>query len=241
MRIAGHRGLPRQFPDNTLEGITAAIPLCDYVELDVRRSLDGVKVLSHDPTIEGVDVASTAWVELKKITVGDGFHPTTFEAVLSAVGDFPLDIEIKNSPLEPGFDAEGAFACEVAAMARPIDAFTCFFWPTVDVVKASMPAVHTGLLIDQGGSITEAARHASSNGHAVLAPHWTLLLADEAVSRSLVLEFEIATWTVDDAEVAARLADLGIDSLISNDPVGIRNSLGLAPPADHNRRTNSTE
>lgn len=227
MRIAGHRGLPRQFPDNTLEGITAAMAVCDYVELDVRRSLDGVKVLSHDPTIEGVDVASTRWEDLQQITVGDGFHPTTLDAVLAAIGDFPLDIEIKNSPLEPGFDPEGRFACDVAAMARSHDVFTCFFWPTVDAAKAATPGLHTGLLIDQGGSITEAARYAAANDHGALAPHWSLLLEDEAVSRSLVLEFEIATWTVDDSEVAARLADLGIDSLISNDPVGIRNALGL--------------
>ena len=227
MRIAGHRGLPRQFPDNTLEGITAATAVCDYVELDVRESLDGVKVLSHDPTIEGVDIASTLWEDVQRITIGDGFHPTTLDAVLAAIGDFPLDIEIKNSPLEPGFDPEGRFACEVAAMARSNDVVTCFFWPTVDAVKKSIPSLHTGLLIDQGGSITEAARYAAANGHTALAPHWSLLLEDEAVSRSLVLEFEIATWTVDDIDVAAQLADLGIDSLISNDPVGIRNALGL--------------
>lgn len=227
MRIAGHRGLPKEYPDNTLEGIVAATAVCDYVELDVRRSADGVRVLSHDPDVQGVDVASHRWEELVGIDVGDGFGPTTLDAVLEAIGPFPLDIEVKNSPLESGFDPDGTFACDVATMARPADVVTCFFWPTMDAVQRSIPDIRTGLLVDRGGSLTGAAEHAAEHGHELLAPHWTLLLEDEAVSRSLVLEFEIATWTVDDPETAHKLADLGIDSIISNDPIGIKTALGL--------------
>lgn len=235
MKIAGHRGLPLEFPDNSLAGIAAATAVCDYIELDVRRSADGIKVLSHDPEIGGFEIAGTSWSDLSRLDLGDGHSPTTLEEVFEAVGSFPLDIEIKNSPLEPGFDPVGTFASEVAGLARPDDVVTCFFWPTMDVIRDVFPTTSTGLLIDRKGSLTEAARHAAEKGHGLLAPHWSLLLVDEAVSRSLVLEFEIATWTVDDREVARQLADLGIDSIISNDPVGIAEALGLRPLGDDNR------
>lgn len=227
MKIAGHRGLPLEFPDNSLAGIAAAAAVCDYIELDVRRSADGVKVLSHDPDIGGTDIASTTWSDLSQLDLGGGHHPATLEDVFDEIGSFPLDIEIKNSPFEPGFDPVGTFASEVAGLAKPDDVVTCFFWPTMDVIRDTHPSAHTGLLIDRGGSLTEAARHAAGKGHGLLAPHWSLLLVDEALSRSLVLEFEIATWTVDDRDVAHQLADLGIDSIISNDPIGIAEALGL--------------
>lgn len=225
MLIGGHRGLPTHFPDNSIEGIIAARESCDYVEIDVRRTSDGTMVLSHDPDIDGRVIADHQWHALADLELGQGLHPTTLESVMGAIGPFPLDIEVKNSPLEPGFDPSGEFAVEVAQLARRADVVTSFWWPTVDAVRRTHPQVRTGLLIDENGHMKEAARHAEAREHPVLAPHWTLLLADEALTRSLVLEFEIAAWTVDDVDVAEALRDLGIDSIITNDPVGIRAAL----------------
>src|SRR5437762_5353293 len=49
MLIVGHRTLPRQAPENSLEGIhVAAAAGCDAVEIDLRLSLDGKPFLMHD-------------------------------------------------------------------------------------------------------------------------------------------------------------------------------------------------
>src|SRR5436305_5677398 len=52
--VLAHRGASRRAPENTIEAFRLARELgADGVELDVRRTSDGVLVLSHDPVIEG--------------------------------------------------------------------------------------------------------------------------------------------------------------------------------------------
>ena len=47
--IIAHRTSPLDAPENSLEGIAASVAAgCDHVELDVRRTRDGVPVLLHD-------------------------------------------------------------------------------------------------------------------------------------------------------------------------------------------------
>ena len=49
--MIAHRTLPRDAPENSIEGIRRAAELgADAVELDVRRTLDGVPILMHDRT-----------------------------------------------------------------------------------------------------------------------------------------------------------------------------------------------
>jgi glycerophosphoryl diester phosphodiesterase len=50
--LIAHRTCPRQAPENSFEGVRAAAELgADLVELDVRRTRDGVPVLLHDPLL----------------------------------------------------------------------------------------------------------------------------------------------------------------------------------------------
>lgn len=50
--VIAHRTLPRDAPENSLEGIARAAALgADYVEVDVRRTREGVPVLLHDPMV----------------------------------------------------------------------------------------------------------------------------------------------------------------------------------------------
>ncbi len=50
--LQGHRGARGLFPENTLEGFTAALAIgVDTIELDVAMTADGVVVVSHDPKL----------------------------------------------------------------------------------------------------------------------------------------------------------------------------------------------
>src|SRR3569623_581172 len=50
--LVAHRGYPRRYPENTLEGINAAIAAgACYVEIDVQVTADGVPVLLHDESL----------------------------------------------------------------------------------------------------------------------------------------------------------------------------------------------
>lgn len=51
--IGAHRGQWRDFPENSLPGITEAIADgAEIVEIDVRLTADGVPVLMHDETVD---------------------------------------------------------------------------------------------------------------------------------------------------------------------------------------------
>jgi len=57
-RVIAHRGYSAAFRENTLEAYEQAIRVgADLVEIDLRKSKDGVLVCQHDATIGGVSVA----------------------------------------------------------------------------------------------------------------------------------------------------------------------------------------
>ncbi len=51
-QLVAHRGYPRRYPENTLQGIQAAIDAgARYVEFDVQITADGVPILMHDVSL----------------------------------------------------------------------------------------------------------------------------------------------------------------------------------------------
>lgn len=212
--VWGHRGWPTRFPDNVEAGIRAAAEVASGVEIDVRRSADGVLVLSHDPEIAGLTVATHPWSMLQEIDLA-GHRPAT----LDDVADVPavLDLEVKNDPSEPGFEEDHRLARDVADRARPSDIVTSFWWPSVDAVRATHPDVATGLLFIAPVDPAAAIRHAVDRGHRSIAPNHSLV--DEAMMDLAAREgIEVVAWTVDQRDEAVRLADLAVAAIISNRP-----------------------
>jgi glycerophosphoryl diester phosphodiesterase len=222
--IVGHRGLRLQYPDNTVEGIVAAGAICDMVEIDLRRTKDGIAVLAHDPTFGGSPIIESDWEALAGLDLGGGLHPARFDDVLESADGIPLNLEIKNSPLDPDFDATFEFARTVAGRATRGDVVTSFHWPTVDAVLEAHPDVQTGLLIDPTGTLSGAANWATARGHRVLAPHWSLLSDHPAKTVAELTDagFEVFVWTVNDDDMARRVAEGGAAAIITDDPGRIR-------------------
>ena len=220
MLVVGHRGLPLEYPDNTKEGVLAASAVCDMVEVDVRRTRDGVAVLSHDAHVGGKVIIDTDWQTLAGVDVGGGFHPARLDDVLEAAGDFPFNLEIKNSPADPDFDETFAFACEAAGRATNRDVVTSFHWPTVDAVHRAHPNLATGLLVDPTGSLEGAAAWAVERGHSVIAPHWSLLGGGSVLSTEAPVNqgLRIVVWTVNDEGVGRKVAGAGAAAIITDDP-----------------------
>lgn len=92
--LIGHRGFPARFPDNSLEGIAAALEAgADGVEVDVRLCREGVWVCHHDRSRAGEPVAAYGLEELRAAGVA------TLAAVVALV---PLSaylfVEVKPLP-----------------------------------------------------------------------------------------------------------------------------------------------
>ena len=216
--VAGHRGLPLEYPDNTMEGILAARSVCDMVEFDVRRTRDGVAVLSHDAHLGGNAIIDMDWKALAEFDVGGGCHPARLDDVLEAAGVFAFNFEIKNSPADPDFDQTYAFACRVAGRASERDLITSFHWPTIDTVHKAYPNLTTGLLVDPTGSFDDAVAWAVERGHGVIAPHWSLLAGRSGTEALTKQGLRIVAWTVNDEDVGRTLAAAGVTAIITDDP-----------------------
>jgi glycerophosphoryl diester phosphodiesterase len=211
--VIGHRGAPTQAPENTLASFRRAVELgADMFELDVRRSADGVLVVHHDPHLaDGRLITAT--------TAADLALPTLAEALAAGAGVL-VDIEVKNDPDEPGFEADRALAADVVAVVRAEgDAdrvvVSSFDSASVDRVRALGDDIATAWLVEE---IPDAVVEVLVNdGHQALHPSWELVtpaLIDTCHAAGLA----VSCWTCDDPEAMARLARWGIDGICTNLP-----------------------
>lgn len=211
VKILGHRGNPAEYADNSLLGIESAARICDGVEIDFRRCGSGELVLAHDPEVDGHVIVETALEDLQALGL------VTAADLFAANLDADLDLEVKNWPFDPGFEPDFDIGFEVATSARTRDIVTSFHWPTVNAIKEKYPNVVTGLLFEGSVAWEAAVVHASENGHAAIAPHHLLVDAD-LVESAHAIGLEVATWTADERSQINRLVELGVDTIITNQP-----------------------
>ena len=100
-QVIGHRGAAGLALENTRAAIKKGLALgASMLEIDVRRSHDGVLLLCHDPDLERIAgdkrrVADLNWAELRQIELRDGNHLISLVDVLKLVGSQPMMIEMK--------------------------------------------------------------------------------------------------------------------------------------------------
>lgn len=186
--------------------------MADAVELDVRRSADGKLVLSHDPALHGLAVAETPWSQLRELDLGGGHHPALLDEVLAALPGVPIQLEVKNSPADPGFEPDHRLALETADRARPGDMVTCFNAETLATVRKSYPDLATGLAITAEVALDAAVDHCLDAGHRALVPEYSL------ITEHLTADLEVYPWTVNHPGPAGELAELGVAGIITDDP-----------------------
>jgi len=113
--IIAHRTCPRDAPENSLAGIRKAAELgADGVEIDVRRSLDGVAVLMHDWSprrttgLPGPVRLYPSFL-LRRVRLrgpGDGHVPTLAEALDALPEGLFMAVEIKDGDSDTRVDVE---------------------------------------------------------------------------------------------------------------------------------------
>lgn len=93
--LLGHRGAPRQAPENTLESFAKALGAgLDGLELDLQRTRDGRLFVIHDPVLRGEVIAGLDAAELREREP----DAPRIEEVLELLEDHPdafLNLELK--------------------------------------------------------------------------------------------------------------------------------------------------
>lgn len=206
-----HRGASAACRENTVEAFRLAAELkADMVELDVRRTADGVLVTHHDVQLpDGRPIHAVAAADLP----GD---VPTLAAALEACEPAAVNVEIKLLPHEPDFDPSYDVADAVASVIRSGGAddrvIVSSFDPAM-VARVRRLGLPTAQLVFGGfdAAVIAAAGHDAVNPH-----HGSL--SEGLVTAAHDAGLAVYPWTVDDPARMRQLLRWGVDGLISNVP-----------------------
>lgn len=214
-QVIAHRGASKAERENTVAAFRrAGVMGAQAVELDVRRTNDGVLVVHHNPHFgDGRLVSATDHADLPE-------HVPTLGEALDACAGMWVNVEIKNDPAEPDFDATESIADETIAhlLARDADdrwVISCFRMETVDRCRALAPQIKTAWLCAEAPS--GVAQTLLKKGHFALHP-WVAVLTRETVAACHAAGVQVNTWTCDDPARMAELIEWGIDGICTNVP-----------------------
>lgn len=225
--VIAHRGGAGDAPENSLAAFDAAITAgCDAVELDVRRTADGVLVLHHPRRRRGTPLARLTYAELIRRS---RHEPPRFEdAVDLCAARVGLDVELKDEGIE-------AAVLDVLAQRFPGHRLliTSFHRSVIATVKTLDPTIACGLLVGLARLPVPLRREVASaqwaidSGVDVLLPHQVLSRARAVrpqpppgvLGAAGEARLPVIVWTVNGERRMARcLADRRIAGIITDLP-----------------------
>jgi glycerophosphoryl diester phosphodiesterase len=242
--VIGHRGASREAPENTIASFLLAFEQgADGIEADFRLTADGEIVCLHDDSTgrtAGADlrVDQSSWEELHRLDVGQwkgeawrGEQIPSLNQVLACLpADKRLFIELKSGPeiiplLAEALDASGVAPQQIR--------FLSFSAELILTLKERLPGYRACWLTDyrwRGAwhpsqqEVLDTLKSCRADG---LASRSRGILERSFVAALRSQSLEIHVWTVDAVAEAARLAGLGVDSIMTNRPGWIGSSLAM--------------
>jgi glycerophosphoryl diester phosphodiesterase len=227
-RILAHRGFAAEAPENTLLAFAKALAAgATHLETDVRASVDGVAVLSHDKDLlrlagRSVRIDQLRFRELNRIELGHGQAYCSLAQALDTFPETPFNIDIKSAEaVEPTVAAIAAATATrrvlVTSFSDARRAAAVRLLPGVATSASSgrfLAAIAAGKL-----SATPLLRMAVAGLAAVQMPEHlrgVLIASGRTVRQLHALGVEVHVWTVNDVEAMARLLDRGVDGLVTD-------------------------
>ena len=227
--ISAHRGSSLMAPENTMAAFTQAVyDMADYVELDVHLTADGVVVVMHDSSLKRTtgfnqNIWHTSYDKIQQLDAGSWFSEEyagekvpTLEQVIDEVGQsVKLNIEIKYNKREQGL----AKAVVDIIKRKGIEdrcIVTSSDYSVLTEVKKLDSEISTGYVLSAAYGAFYSISYVD-----VISINYTF------VNKALVDAIhksgkEIYVWTVNSPSIVKSLANMGVDNIITDDPVMAR-------------------
>lgn len=229
LRIA-HRGAAGTRPELTAVAFERALEIgVDMIELDVQLTRDERLVVLHDRELgrtlpaEGL-VRERTFDELAQLDAGTWFAleyagaraPSLDEVFDLTAGKAALNVEIK-SPA-PDWDVTARVLVDLLNAKQRLDStiVSSFETGALRAVRERSAAAQLGVLwhnadLDAMWLLAEGLKARAIH------PHWPLVDA-AVVEQAHAAGLEVIVWTVNEPEMMAHLAALGVDGIISDYP-----------------------
>ncbi|MBT9555827.1 MAG: glycerophosphodiester phosphodiesterase, partial [Myxococcales bacterium] len=233
-QVVAHRGGARLRPEHTLAAYDHAIAIgADVIELDLRVSADGVVVVIHDDTVDRTTDGEGAVIALSFESLqaldagyrfdsgayrGQGLRIPSFEEILVRYPGVCMSLELKTDSLS----AAGAVVDLIdASDAGDSVLLVSFAAEPLEFVRARHPEWVTGMNLSESlelGMLDDAGFAKWQTSASVWQPPFAVVDAASmarANARGLIAQ----PWTVNDSADMTRLLALGVDGIITDDPV----------------------
>jgi glycerophosphoryl diester phosphodiesterase len=228
-----HRGASGHAPPNTLAAFLLAAEMgADGIELDVHLSRDGEVVVIHDDTVDATTngrgrVSAMTLAELKGLDAG-GWYDTSFageripmlQEVIDAVGHrLLINVEIK---VEAGYhpmaqEAETVRLLEDNALIERV-IVSSFSLGSLQRVHRLNPHIPLGLLYGRPQpSFLPAVLRWIGMPYDALHPHFGFV-NPRSLARARRWGMPVNVWTVNGTADMRRMADYGVNGIITDYP-----------------------
>lgn len=238
VQIMAHRGACTDVPENTLPAFERAIELqADYIELDVQETKDGEIVVTHDSNFircTGYDgnVWEMTYDEISKLNAGIKFPaqtPTPIPRLRDVMelckGKIKMNIELKSNGHEKHLEQSVAELINEYDMASDV-VITSLTRACLVKMKEVMPDMPCGYIVSM--AIGNYYDMSCSDFFSIEESFINETTVREAHKRGKTIN----AWTIDSHADTDKMINLGVDSIITNDPVMARESiLGAQNPA----------
>lgn len=222
-----HRGGTSVAPENTLRAFEDAVTLgYRYIETDVHATRDGVLVAFHDDDLSrtcGIDkkIAESTWSELATMRVHETDPIPLMEDILGTWPDVRVNIDCKSeAALQP--------LIEVIRKTNSLHR-VCIGSFSDSRLQRIRDALGNDVCTSMGPREVAALLSASTL-RTPFRPHHTIHAAQIPVKQSGVpivtrrtidvahkAGIDVHVWTIDDPLEMARLLDLGVDGIMTDD------------------------
>lgn len=237
--LIAHRGGAAEAPENTLGAFRRALDLgFRWFELDVQVTKDGALVVIHDETVDRTTdgtgpISSYSFEEIRKLDAGSRFSadfagekiPTLREVLdLCAEQGAGVFIELKSPHLYPGIEARVASLLG-ELWTQGVHNMWCISFDPAAVARMHDidPLLSLGQLYDPG---KEGFPSNSEVFDAVL-PHYAVAAHyPDQIAEAHRHGKQVVVWTVNRPEDMRRMAQLGVDGIMSDYPSLLLDSLG---------------
>lgn len=227
--LYGHRGAKGEAPENTLAGfqqcLSHGVKRC---ELDLHLSRDGELMVIHDPTLKRTTerrgkvndytAAELATVDARR--GGPGWKTAcpipTLEQLFEACAFEHWQLEVKSA--SRGRAATTVLAIrELAQRHGLLDnvTITSSSREVLGAAQSLVPDISRGLVAEYAW--LDPLKVAQNYGCQLLALNWTLC-TPERMEKAQRQGLHVSVWTVNEPALMRRLADFGVDSLITDFP-----------------------
>lgn len=240
-RLCAHRGFSTAAPENSMPALGMAVALgAQEIEFDLWSTKDGVLVSSHDATLERVSdghgkIYEHTYEELKRLDFGAkyseqfrGLRIPTFEDILKKFASrVVMNIHVKIWDMQ----MPDPMIEEIVSLIRKYDCERhVYFMTTNDEVIRRVMAYAPDIPVCVGWdgnkdpmSIVDRAIALSAYKVQLFKPYFTKESIEKAHAHGILCN----VFYADEPDEAKEYLEMGIDTILTNDYLNIKNATGV--------------